>query len=106
MIRYASSEDLCRNVFLLGYFGELKSPRCGRCDVCVGKKELKPGSPGFIELQKALVKALEDGGMDLDTLLDAMETMDADPPQVITVVEYLIESGILLRTKDLKIALK
>ncbi len=33
MIRYAQSKD-CRRAYILGYFGDSESDRCGRCDNC------------------------------------------------------------------------
>lgn len=38
MIAYADSDDRCRSVILLDYFGEESQP-CGRCDVCRKKAE-------------------------------------------------------------------
>ena len=31
---YATEQDTCRSQYLLNYFGEKDSPRCGHCDVC------------------------------------------------------------------------
>ncbi|GIV60272.1 MAG: hypothetical protein KatS3mg043_1361 [Rhodothermaceae bacterium] len=36
MLRYARSVT-CRRHFLLAYFGETAPPRCGTCDVCLGR---------------------------------------------------------------------
>ena len=103
MIRFASSESICRNQFLLGYFGQIKVPRCGRCDVCLEKKELKPGSPEFTELKSAILDLLAGGGKELESMVDSIP---GDPQQIIQVLEYLIESGVLIRGADLRIALK
>ena len=103
MIRFASSESICRNQFLLGYFGQIKVPRCGRCDVCLDKKELKPGSPEFTELKSAILDFLVGGGKELESMVDSIP---GDPQQIIQVLEYLIESGVLIRGADLRIALK
>ncbi|MCK4747804.1 MAG: RecQ family ATP-dependent DNA helicase, partial [Bacteroidales bacterium] len=56
MLRYASSETLCRNQYLLSYFGQRDTPRCGRCDVCRTRNRLEPGSEEF---NKFLVKTNE-----------------------------------------------
>jgi ATP-dependent DNA helicase RecQ len=40
MIDYASSENRCRSVTLLAYFGE-EADRCGICDVCRERNELE-----------------------------------------------------------------
>ena len=103
MIRFASSESICRNQFLLGYFGQIKVPRCGRCDVCLEKKELNAGSPEFTELKKAILDLLEGGSRELEILVDSIP---GDPQQIIQVIEYLIESGVLIRRVDLSISLK
>jgi ATP-dependent DNA helicase RecQ len=107
MIRYASSETLCRNQFLLGYFGQLNTRRCGRCDVCIEKKKVEPGSPEFNVIRGEIENLLTDGSRDIDSLVDFLvDSRGAGPGQVIGVLEYLLESGVLIRGKDLKIGLK
>ncbi len=103
MIRYASSESVCRNQFLLGYFGQINTPRCGRCDVCVEKKEVKPGSEAFAAIRAAVEGILKEGGRDLDSLVK--EAGD-EPEKVIGVIEQLIGEGSLVRGKDFRISLK
>lgn len=34
MIDYISEDDVCRNKYLLNYFGEKTKQKCGQCDVC------------------------------------------------------------------------
>lgn len=103
MIRYASSATFCRNKFLLGYFGQLKTRACGRCDVCLGKKEVKPGSREIRAVQEEIKALLAKGILELDSLVEALE---GEPAMLIGVVEQLLESGVLVRRKDLKIGLK
>ncbi len=38
MVQYATDNGVCRNHFLLSYFGENASCDCGRCDVCCSDK--------------------------------------------------------------------
>ena len=103
MIRYATSEKLCRNQFLLGYFGQIKSPRCGRCDVCVEKKGVRPGSKEYESIQAEIETALSGESKDLETLVEAV---GQEPDRVISVVEQMLENGVLVRGKDLKISWK
>jgi ATP-dependent DNA helicase RecQ len=102
MIRYASSDSRCRNQFLLGYFGQIKTPRCGRCDVCIGKKLVRPGSAEFDSIQTELREKLEAGGMELEALISIM---NEESETVIQVIEHLLEEGIIIRGKDMKITL-
>ena len=103
MIRYASSETLCRNQFLLGYFGQINTPRCGRCDVCVGKKPVAPGSQEFSTIQSTVETILEKGDRSLDSLV---KEAGGESDMVIGVIEYLIGEGVLERGKDFRISLK
>ncbi|MFH0756543.1 MAG: ATP-dependent DNA helicase RecQ [Bacteroidota bacterium] len=103
MIRYASSESVCRNQFLLGYFGQINTPRCGRCDVCVEKKPVKPGSEAFEAVRAAVEGILKNGARDLDSLV---KEAGNEPEMVIGVIEQLIGEGSLVRGKDFRISLK
>lgn len=104
MIRFASSGNICRNQFLLGYFGQLKSPRCGRCDVCLEKKELKVGDPAFEKIRASALGLLSKGGKNLELLVEKIaDELNQDPLEVIQVLEKLVENGELLRGKDSKL---
>ena len=39
MIQYVTDRDLCHSRFLLSYFGEKNTKKCGRCDICIDKKK-------------------------------------------------------------------
>ena len=103
MIRYASSETLCRNQFLLGYFGQIDAPKCGRCDVCIEKKKVGPGSQVFKKMQGEIENLLAGESRDVDSIVEAL---GGDAEQTIGVLEQLLESGVLVSGKDLKIGLK
>ena len=40
--QYVTTDNVCRSQLLLRYFGEMRSPKCGHCDVCLktGKRSL------------------------------------------------------------------
>ena len=103
MIRYASSDDICRNQFLLSYFGQLDSPRCGRCDVCVDRGRIQPGSREFMAIREKIKSILADGGKETGIIV---ERTGDEPETVIGVVEQMMEEGVLIRERDLKISLK
>jgi ATP-dependent DNA helicase RecQ len=103
MLRYASSTSICRNQFLLSYFGQLDSPRCGRCDVCRTGESLQPGSEEFTRLIEILSVRLREGPAVLDNLLESTGT---DPGKSVRVIEWMVEQGLATREKDLRISLK
>jgi ATP-dependent DNA helicase RecQ len=103
MIRYASSDKICRSQFLLSYFGQLDTPRCGRCDFCLNMESLQPGSEEFDILLKTLQVQLTKGPLLLDELIENA----LDPAwKVIRVIEYLVDDGRVVREKDLRLRWK
>lgn len=69
MIGYIQEEDVCRSVYLLDYFGQKESDRCGTCDVCRsdaavrGSAELSvPVSGPPEELEDRLISYIESKG--------------------------------------------
>ncbi len=47
MIDYVSQSALCRNSFLLKYFGETPTVNCGKCDVCLKNKRAFDDKPNL-----------------------------------------------------------
>lgn len=40
LIRFIENQEICRSILLLKYFGEIVTPKCGICDVCLQKKRV------------------------------------------------------------------
>jgi ATP-dependent DNA helicase RecQ len=100
MLRYAASKSLCRNQFLLSYFGQLDTPRCGRCDVCRAVGKLSPDHPGFQKTRDQLYTVLSVEAMDIQSLV---EVSGLEPEQVTGMVEWLIDMGWVVRQEDLRL---
>jgi len=103
MLRYASSETICRNQFLLSYFGQLDSPPCGRCDVCCDEEFLLPGSKEFDVFVEAITSGLSERSMTIDELVIQC---GMDPVHLARVAEWMLDQGRLSRMKDLTLSLK
>jgi ATP-dependent DNA helicase RecQ len=103
MIRYASSGHFCRNQFLLSYFGEINSPRCGRCDVCLGTRDVRPGTGEFMDIRARIEQVLSTESCDLESLVTRV---GMEPELVTGVLEYLLGEGVLIRGEDMRIGLK
>ncbi|NOR34898.1 MAG: RecQ family ATP-dependent DNA helicase [Bacteroidales bacterium] len=103
MLRYASSETICRNQFLLSYFGQLDSPRCGRCDVCRKVEPLRPGSEDFNLIAEAISTQLSERHLTLDELV---KQTALDPVKIALVAEWLVDQGLISRKKDLTLRWK
>ena len=59
MIQYVTDRDVCHSCFLLAYFGEKESEKCGRCDVCLENKPPKKEEAEAI--REALIQQLKGG---------------------------------------------
>ena len=103
MLRYASSGTVCRNQFLLSYFGQMDTPRCGRCDVCRGEKFLRPGTKHFEQLAEIICARLAGRSLSLEELVKETQM---DPGEVAEVAQWLVDHGTLRRKKDLTLSRK
>lgn len=70
MIHYATNDRICRSASLLAYFGEKRADVCGRCDVCLSKREVAPVVPK--NAHEALLAMLSDGEQHNIAELDAL----------------------------------
>jgi len=100
MLRYASSETLCRNQFLLSYFGQLEVARCGRCDVCRSATRMDPKSDESRIIEKRIAELLTGNNQTLESLVSAS---GFESEMVLPVLERLVDLGKVVREKDLQL---
>lgn len=68
IIGYFSSNIICRSQFLLSYFGENDSEKCGVCDVCIEKKRENARAVYDNSIEKRLIEILLDGPKSLSEI--------------------------------------
>ncbi len=103
MLRYASSATICRNQFLLSYFGQLDTARCGRCDVCREVEPLQVGSEEFNTIAEAISSQLSERTLTLEELV---KQTALNPLKIALVAEWLLDQGMISRKKDLTLRWK
>jgi ATP-dependent DNA helicase RecQ len=59
VINYINRNDKCRSRILLEYFGESKSPNCGKCDICRQKIQNQEADNDYVNLLAFLYKYQE-----------------------------------------------
>ncbi len=99
MLRYASSDAFCRNQFLLSYFGQTDTPRCGRCDVCLPDYRPEPGSDEFRRIAREIQKLTMEETPGLEQLI---RVVGYQRGKVTGVLEWLVDQGVLTRDEQLK----
>jgi ATP-dependent DNA helicase RecQ len=102
MIEYADSDNHCRSVYLLNYFGE-ESDRCGVCDVCRERNELDLSKYEFDIILEEIKSLLSDKSPDAEELV---KLIDYPEDKVIKVIRWLLDHNKLIPDKDRKLEWK
>jgi len=102
MIEYADSDNRCRAVYLLDYFGE-ESDRCGTCDVCRERNELDLSKYEFdliLEEIKTILAEKDPDALELAKMIDQPED------KVVKVIRWLLDHNKIVRDNDHKLSWK
>jgi ATP-dependent DNA helicase RecQ len=103
VIAYARSEEQCRSVQLLAYFGEMDSSPCGNCDVCRGEHQSGITNAEFGEISKKIVQLLLSKSMEINEITGGME---GNEKKVLRVVRWMLDQGTIGLTKTNHLILK
>ncbi|MCF8257927.1 MAG: RecQ family ATP-dependent DNA helicase [Flavobacteriales bacterium] len=57
-LHYMESQLICRSRLLLGYFGEMDTEPCGKCDVCIARKSAPLSKEQILEVKHQLAPLL------------------------------------------------
>jgi ATP-dependent DNA helicase RecQ len=102
MIEYADSDNHCRSVFLLDYFGE-EADRCGICDVCRERNELDLSKYEFDIILEEIKSILSENSPDAKELV---KLIDYPEERVIKVVRWLLDHNKIVQDRDHKLSWK
>ena len=101
MMRYATNDDKCRSLQLLGYFGEDTTQPCGHCDVCLDSKGNPADTAGAEEVRAAIERLLGDGMRhhitELLGIKQPPETVDATLRRLIEEEHIYQEDGFIYK---------
>ncbi len=90
MVGYAASANKCRSQYLLSYFGECHSKRCGTCDVCIERNKVNLNEMEFNRIVEAIKPLLRERTCSLDELVNAAHPVQED--KVIRAVQWLADN--------------
>jgi ATP-dependent DNA helicase RecQ len=93
MLEYADSDNRCRAVTLLDYFGE-ESDRCGICDICRERNELDLSKYEFDIILDEIKSVLSHDNPDAEELV---RLIDYPEEKVIKVIRWLLDHNKILR---------
>jgi ATP-dependent DNA helicase RecQ len=90
VIEYACSEERCRSVQLLAYFGESGSKPCGQCDVCKGEHRSGITNAEFDEINRKIVQLLLAGPMEITEI---NRNIEGNEKSVLKVARWMLDQG-------------
>lgn len=96
ILEYADSDNHCRSVFLLDYFGE-EADRCGLCDVCRERNELDLSKYEFDLILEELKAILGEKNPDAEELV---KLIDYPEDKVIKVTRWLLDHNKIVQDID------
>lgn len=102
VLDYAQEENICRSQMLLAYFGEKDTKPCGKCDICLKKKEAELKPDDFIKIQSAIEHLLLNQTLTLNQLLKQIPFKEA---KVIQVVRYLMDNDAIAENEQMLLCL-
>jgi ATP-dependent DNA helicase RecQ len=89
LLDYASNSTKCRSQFLLDYFGDTDSYRCGKCDICTSRNELDLSK---IEFDKTLDRVKEILTKEPTTIETLVDSINEKPDRTLKVVHFLLDN--------------
>ncbi|MEI7828249.1 MAG: ATP-dependent DNA helicase RecQ [Prolixibacteraceae bacterium] len=90
VIDYARSEEQCRSVRLLAYFGERESKSCGQCDVCKGEHQSGISNAEFNEINSRILVLLTNAPMEIKEL---NRNIEGNEKNILRVTRWMLDHG-------------
>ncbi|HET7733263.1 MAG TPA: ATP-dependent DNA helicase RecQ [Paludibacter sp.] len=103
VLDYAQEENNCRSQVLLSYFGEKETTPCGKCDICLKKKETQVSTEDFESIQQHIQQILAAEELTLNALVKKVPYKE---PKVLQVVRFMIDNEQIVENELMKLSLK
>jgi ATP-dependent DNA helicase RecQ len=103
VLDYAQEENNCRSQMLLSYFGEKETTPCGKCDICLKKKETQVSTEDFEAIQQHIQQILATEELTLNALVKKVPYKE---PKVLQVVRFMIDNEQIVENELMKLSLK
>lgn len=95
VLTYCYDSNICREKYLVEYFGEKNADRCGHCDTCIEEKKMYNSTP--TDIQDGILYMAQ---LRPRTLKDFIETLSFPKDAIIDMVSFLVDEGYLEHLSD------
>ncbi len=95
VIGYCYRDDICREQFLVEYFGEKSQDRCGHCDTCIEQRKKQQYTPR--DIQEGILYMTQ---VRPRTLKELVDTLSFTKDDIISMVSLLVDEGYLKHLDD------
>ncbi|MCK9398735.1 MAG: RecQ family ATP-dependent DNA helicase [Bacteroidales bacterium] len=100
VMEYITSDEYCRSLMLLKYFGETGATRCGRCDVCLERNKMNLNEIEFNQIRHKVKELLQQKPMTLPELVfDAGSYGEA---HMLLVIRWLEDKGAVIKDDQMR----
>lgn len=95
VLTYCFDEKICREKYLVEYFGEQASVRCGHCDTCIELRKRENHSTQ--DVQEGILYMTQ---IKPRTLKELVTTLSFPKDEVIDMVSFLVDEGFIKHLED------
>lgn len=88
VLQYVKNDLTCRSEQLLAYFGETRSSRCMKCDVCIQINRSEVENKEFENIKSSILNQLQEGVQDLKKLTFILSTQFSEE-KIVKVLRWL-----------------
>jgi len=103
VLDYAQEENNCRSQVLLSYFGEKETTPCGKCDICLKKKETQVSTDDFETIRLAVQQVLATEELTVNALVKKIPFKEL---KVLQVVRFMMDNEQVVENELMKLSLK
>jgi len=100
VIDYAKEENICRNQILLNYFGEKETKACGKCDICLKKRETQLTEEEFETIRQIIQALLKEEALTINALVKKIAHKES---KILKVIRFMIDNGQIQENELMKL---
>ncbi len=89
VLNYVQSDNKCRSMSLISYFGQKDIERCGQCDVCLSRNKAELSRYEFDSIVDKIKPLLLEKAFSITELVEMNTTYN--PEKIIRTIQYLME---------------